>query len=117
MSLFASHLLKIGPELAVQAVWFPLVEGQPSVEMNSGPFVFCTAGFSGACVLGLSPAGSFSSFHGRGCCKKSHPDNESLKWSLRKAGEYFPFTVSCNSVDGWRQRPRDSVRANGGHFE
>ena len=31
--------------------------------------------------------------------------------------EYFPFNVLCNSVDAWRQRPKDSVRANGGHFE
>ena len=41
-----------------------------------------TAGLSIPCVLGLSPAGSSSTVHGRGCCKKRHPNIERLKWSL-----------------------------------
>ena len=87
------------------------------MEMKSVTFVSCHWWVSVACVLGLSPAGSFCSFHGRGCCKKRHPDNESLKRSLRKAAEYLPLNVLCNSVDGWPQRLKNCVHAHGGHFE
>ena len=76
-----------------------------------------TAGLSMRCVPGLSPAGSSSSIHGRGCCKKSHPNIESLKQSLRKAAADFPVDVLRNLTDGWPQWFKDCVRANGGHFE
>ena len=76
-----------------------------------------TAGLSMSCVLGLNPAGSFSSVHGRGCCKKRLPNIESLKQSLPKAAAYFPVYVLHNSVDEWTQRLKDCVCANGGNFE
>ena len=69
------------------------------------------------CVLRVSPAESSSSVHGRGCCKKGHPNIESLKRSLRKAAADFPVDVMRNSIDGHPQRFKDCVRANGGHFE
>ena len=67
------------------------------------------------CVLGLIPAGSFSSVHGRGCCKKRHPNIESLKQSLRKTAADFPVDILHNSIGGWPQRLKDCVRVNGGH--
>ena len=79
-----------------------------------------TAGLSVPCVLGLSPAGSSSSVHGRECCaKKRHPNIESLKRPLRKAAEDSPVDVLRNSTDGWPQMVKDCVcvSANGGHFE
>ena len=60
-------------------------------------------------MLGLSPAGSSSSVHGRGCCKKRHPNIESLKRSLQKAAADFPVDVLCNSIDEWSQRLKDCV--------
>ena len=69
-----------------------------------------TAGLSVPCVLGLSPAGSSSYVHGRGCRKKRSPNIESLKQSLRKEAANFP-------VDGWPQRLMDCVHDNGDHFE
>ena len=76
-----------------------------------------TAGLSVPCLLGLSPAGSSSSVHGRGCCKKRHPNIESLKRSPRKAAVDFPLYVLRNSIDGCQQKLKDCARANGGHFE
>ena len=76
-----------------------------------------TAGLCVPCVLGLSPAGSFSSVHGRRCCKKKHPSIESLKRSLRKAAADFPVEVLHISIDERPQRLKDCVRANGGHFD
>ena len=75
------------------------------------------AGLSVPCVLGLSPAGSSSSVHGSGCCKKRHPNIESLKRSLWKAAADFPDDVLHNSIEGWPQRLKDCVHANGSHFE
>ena len=71
------------------------------MEMKSGTFVPVTAGLSVPYVLGLSPAGSSSSVHGRGCCKKRHPNIESLKRSLRKAAADFPVNVLRNSINEW----------------
>ena len=76
-----------------------------------------TAGLSVPCVLGLSSAGSSTSVHGRGCCKKRHPSIESLKRSVRKAAADFPVHVLHNSIDEWPQRLNDCARANVGHFE
>ena len=76
-----------------------------------------TAGLSVPCVLGLSPAGSFSSVYGRGCCKKRRPNIESLKRSLRKAAVDFPVDVLHNSINGCPQRLKDCVHAIDGHFE
>ena len=80
-----------------------------------------TAGLSVPCVLGLSPAGSSSrpTVHGRGCCKKRHPNIGCLKLKppLRKAAADFPVVVYLrNLIDERPQRFKDSVRANGGHF-
>ena len=74
-------------------------------------------GLSMPCVLGLSPAGSSSSVHGRGWCKKRHPNIESLKRSLRKEATDFPVDVFRNSIDEWPLTFKGCVRANGGHFE
>ena len=68
-------------------------------------------------VLGLSPAGSSSSVHGRGCWKKRHPNIESLKRSLQKAVADFPVDLLRNSIDEWPQRLKDCVHAIGGHIE
>ena len=76
-----------------------------------------TAGLSVLCVLGLSPAGSSSSVHGRGCYKKRHPNIESLKRSLQKAAADFPVDVLRNSIEEWPQRLKDCVHVIGGHFE
>ena len=76
-----------------------------------------TAGLSVPCVLEPSPAGSSSSVHGRGCCKKRHPNIESLRRSLRKAAADFPVDVLRNSIDEDLQRLKDCVRANGSHFK
>ena len=76
-----------------------------------------TAGLSVRYVLGLSPAGSSSSVHGRGCCKNKHPVIESLKRSLRKAAVDFPVDVIHNSIDEWAQKLKDCVHATGGHFD
>ena len=51
------------------------------------------AGLSMPCVLGLSPAGISSSVHGRGCCKKRHPNIESLEQFLRKAATDFSVVL------------------------
>ena len=75
-----------------------------------------TAGLSVSCVLGLSPAGSSSSVHGRGCCNKRLPNIESLKQSLRKAAADFPVDVLHNSIDKWPQRLKDCVLGMGGQF-
>ena len=75
-----------------------------------------TARLSVLCVLALSPSGSSSSVHGRGCCKKRHPNIESLKRSLWKAVADFPIDVLRNLIDEWTQRLKDCVHANGGHF-
>ena len=50
-------------------------------------------------------------------CKKKHPNIESLKQPLRKAAAHFPVDLLRNSVDGWPQRLKDCVRANGGRIE
>ena len=76
-----------------------------------------TAGLLVPCMPGLSPGGCSSSVHGRGCCKKRHPNIESLKQSLWKAAADFPVDVLCNSVEEWPQRLKDSVHANGSYFE
>ena len=95
-----------------------LAEGRSEMEMKSETFLSpATAGLSVPCVLGLSPAGSSSSILGRECCKKRHPNIESLKRSLRKAAADFPVDVLRNSIDEWLQRQNDSVHANGGQFE
>ena len=69
------------------------------------------------CVLGLSPAGSSNSVHGRGCFKKRHLNIASLKRSLRKAAEDFPVDVLRNSIDEWPQRLKNCVHVLGGYFE
>ena len=84
--------------------------------MKSGTFVSSHCWVSVPCVLGLSPAGSSSTIHGRGCCKKRPPNIESLKRSLWKAASNFSVDVLHNSLDEWPQRLKDCVRANGGHF-
>ena len=76
------------------------------MEMKSGTFA---SGLSVLCMLGLSPPGSTSSVHERVCCKKRHPNIESLKWSLCKAAADFPVDVLHNSIDGWPQRLKDCV--------
>ena len=76
-----------------------------------------TAGLSMSCELGLSPAGSSSSVHGRGCCKKRHPNIESLKQSLCKAAADFLIDVLRNSIDEWSQILKNCVHARGGHVE
>ena len=84
-----------------------------------------TAGLSVPYVLGLSPAGSSSSVHGRGCCKKRHPNIgiESLKQSLWKAAVDFPVDMLRNSNGEWPQRLKNCVcvcvcvYTNGGHFQ
>ena len=50
-------------------------------------------------------------------CKKRHPNIESVKQSLWKAAAVFPVVVLHNSINGWPQRLKDCVYANGGHFE
>ena len=49
--------------------------------------------------------------------KKRHPNIEYLKRPLRKAVADFPVDVLHNPIDGWPQRLKDCVHANGGHFE
>ena len=118
MSLLVSHLLKLwtticsprglGPDLQKANLkwrWSP-------EHLSPAP-----AGLSVSCVLGLSPAGNSSSIHGRGCCKRRHPNIKSLKWSLRKAGARFSIYVFHNSSGGWPQRLKNCVHAIGGHFE
>ena len=87
------------------------------MEMKSGTFVSCHCWVVLAFVLRLSPAGSSGSVHGRGCCKKRHPNIESLKRSLRKAAADFPVEVLRNLLYGWPQRLKDCVCTNGGRFE
>ena len=70
---------------------------------NPEHFSPASAWLSVPCVLGLIPAGSSSSVHGRGCGKKRHPKIESLKRSLRKAAADFPVDGLRNSVE-WPQR-------------
>ena len=55
-----------------------LEEGQSEVEMKSETFLSCHAGLSVPCVLGLCPAGSSSSVHGRGRCRAHSPTFPSL---------------------------------------
>ena len=76
-----------------------------------------TAGLSVPCVLRVSPARSSSSVHGRECCKKRHPNIESLKQALLKAAADFPVDALRNSNDEWPQRLKDYVHAIGGHFQ
>ena len=76
-----------------------------------------TAGLSVPCVLGLSPAGSSSSVHGRVCCKKRHSNIENLKRSVWRAAADISLNVLRNSIDEWPQRLKDCVHAIGGHFE
>ena len=68
-----------------------------------------TVGLSVPCVLGLSPAGSSSSVHGREYCKKRHPNIECLERSLRKAAANFPVDVLRNSVDEWPEILKDCM--------
>ena len=92
-----------------------LAEGQSEVSLEH--LFPATAGLSMPCVLGLNPAGSSSSVHGRGCCKKRHPNIEISKRSLRKAAADFPVDMLLNSIDEWSQYLKDCVHANGDQFE
>ena len=46
-------------------------------------------------------------------CKRRHPNIESLKRSLRKAGADFLTDVLRNSIDGWPQRLKVSFCVKG----
>ena len=86
MSLLASHLLKLGPQFVNQGVLsLDLQKANLKWRRSLEHLSPATAGMSVPFVLGLSPAGSSSSVHGRGCCKKRHPNIESLKRYLQKA--------------------------------
>ena len=87
------------------------------MEIKSETFVSCHCWVVPALCAGAESCWKLQSAHGRGCCKKRHPNVESLKQSLRKADADFPVCVMRNSIDGWPQRLKDYVRANGGHFE
>ena len=54
-----------------------------------------TAGLYVPCVLGLSPAGSSSSVHGRGCCKNRHPNIESFGRQIQI------FQLMCCAIQWW----------------
>ena len=83
------------------------------MEMKSGTFV----SYHYWVVCALCAGAESLKLHGRGCWKKSHPNIESLKLSLRKAAADFPVDVLHYSIDEWPLRLKDSVHANGGHFE
>ena len=55
-----------------------------------------TAGLSVPCVLGLSPAGSSSSVHGRVCCKKRHPNIGNLKLIVPSANSVSPLKIAVS---------------------
>ena len=114
MSLLVSHLLKLWTTIcSPRGVGPDLQKASLKCRWSQEHLSPATAGLSVPCVLGLSPAGSSSSVHGRGCWKKRHPSIESLKQSLRKAAADFLVDVFRNSIDGWPQRLKDCVRANG----
>ena len=111
MSILASHLLKPWTTISRPRGFGPDLE-KANLKWRWSPehLSLATAGLSVPYVLGLSPAGS-----SRRCCKKRHPNIESLKRYLPKAAADFPVDMLRNSIDSWPQRLRDCVHANDGH--
>ena len=110
MSLLASHLLKLWTTIcSPRGLGTDLKKANLKWRLSLEHLSPATAGLSMPCVLGLSPAGSSSSVHGRGCCKKRYPNIESLKRSFRKAAADFPFDVLHNSIDEHPLRLNDCV--------
>ena len=87
------------------------------MEMKSGSFVPATAGLSVPCVvLALSHAGSFSSVHGGGYCKKTDSNIESESCLFGR--QLHIYQLMCCVIQLMSlQRLKECVRANGGHFE
>ena len=85
--------------------------------MKSGTFVSCHCWVDRALCAGSESFWKLQFCHGRECCKKSHPNIESLKWSLRKEAVEFSVDVLRNSIDEWPQRLKDFTHGIDGYFE
>ena len=86
-------LLALTPSIVVQGFRSGIAGGHLKWRRSLEHLSPATAGLCISCVLGLSPAGSASSVHGRRCYKEIHPNIENLKQSLQKTDADFPVDV------------------------